>query len=124
MLSSENENFLLSLLGSHREQQYSVIFGSLLDNLNQQLKRGLLMPGVRVFVRWSLALGGNIVGTYGKISHINYTCILIQKLTCVVGIFGYIVNSVNHCGSFRHPFLLFYPPPSFFWTSLLPHPYL
>lgn len=36
-------------------------FGKLLDNPGPQFKIGLLMPGIEIFVRWSLALDGTIV---------------------------------------------------------------
>ena len=41
-------------------------FGSLFDSPGQQLKRELLMSGVGAFVRWSLALGGSVVGRNEK----------------------------------------------------------
>lgn len=58
---------LLSCLGVNYEQQQ--YFGSLLENPDQQFKRGLLIYVV-VFIRRSMALGGSIVSPNGK-----YVCL-------------------------------------------------
>lgn len=41
--------------------QQCVCFGSLLDNTDQPLKRGILIPATGIFGMYSLALGGSVV---------------------------------------------------------------
>lgn len=45
------------------------------DNLDQQLRTGLLMPGIEGFVMRSLALAGNIVSSDEESSFELYMCI-------------------------------------------------
>lgn len=47
------------------------------DNLDQQLRTGLLLPGIEAFVMRSLALAGNIVSSEEESSFELYMCIYI-----------------------------------------------
>lgn len=55
--------------------------GGFLDNPDQQFKRRLVMPGVGIFVRWSLALEGSIGSLDKRISFKLHIYIYTQ--TCV-----------------------------------------
>lgn len=56
---------------------YNVLRGST-RTLTKVSKEGLLMPGVGGFVRWSLALGANIVYTDGKMSFTLYISLSVR----------------------------------------------
>lgn len=57
----------------------------LLDSSDQQLRRGLLIPGVGGFVRWSMNPGESI--EMGKF-HLNSLCIFIHRIVHIVSILG------------------------------------
>lgn len=83
----------------------------LLGNSDQKLKRGPLKSGIRVFVRWSLALGEALSVHIRKL-HLNYICIFIHR-----------VNSLQYesIRLFQTSLLL---PPSSVCIYLLPrHPF-
>jgi hypothetical protein len=50
-----------------------VLFRGVLDSLDQQLIRVLLLPDVEVDIRWSLALPGSTSSPVGKILSELYT---------------------------------------------------
>lgn len=91
-----------------------------MDHSDQQFKRGLLVPGVRVFVRLSLALGRIIVIPYAKILFKLYMNINIQTET-YYKILKFIINSLIP-NDFSDTPLLFYSPFSF-CIYFLSHPW-
>jgi hypothetical protein len=56
-----------------------------LKNPHQELKRGLLIVAVEVFLGWSMALRGSIASPDGKISFKLYMHIYMPM--CILGIF-------------------------------------
>lgn len=106
-MSSAMQAFLSCLGVNYEQQQY---FGSLLENPDQQFKRGLLIY-VGVFIRRSMALGGSIVSPNGKI------CMFIWQLTCIFDIFRKLINSMITYGF--QTFLIVILPCSPFCFNLL-----
>lgn len=68
----------------------------------QQVKGGLLMPGIGVFLRSSLLLVGNIVNTDEKCD-LNCVSIFIQNIICMVD-FHQIVNNMISYDLFRYSY--------------------
>lgn len=82
MVSPVTGTVLLPLGGSQGQQEQAVNFESLLDNLDQQLRRRRLMSGTGVSVRWSLTLGGSVVSTAKKSSFEPYMYVYTQSYVC------------------------------------------
>lgn len=72
-----NQKDLLPLEGNQEQQQQSVNLGSLLDNLDQQHKRGFLMPDVVVLIDGLWLLAGALTAQMKKISYYIYTLMQI-----------------------------------------------
>lgn len=72
------------------------------------------MSGIGGFVGWSLVVGESIVSTNEKI-YLDYISIFIERITCIIGFFLEIVNSMIPYNRFRHLysyftlFLLYFP---------------
>lgn len=74
-----------------KDNSNRLCFESLLDKYYQLLKSRILMRGVGVYVRWSMALKGSIANTDGKILFELYMCII---LTWIIHNFRLVDNNV------------------------------
>lgn len=108
MVSEAIRPYLLCL-GGRQWQKHLLCFGSLLDNLDKQLKKTLIMPGVEVFARQSLAVVGSIIRPDRKILLI-YICLF--RLIMYISLDRQI--SIQFLITFSESILLFHPPLSFY----------